>query len=127
MMYATSINTSKIKIKSNIDKLKIELIGLGTAEFISQMTEGAIPQSAEDMRNFSTEFQSGCDLSNQIILEINEMKAIQISTECTDSIHNMTFSILMYVFMTDEHIISLIYHNTFDNIYCNIYLRHFRC
>ncbi|WP_316505835.1 hypothetical protein [Nitrosopumilus sp.] len=43
MMYATSINTSKIKTKSNIVRLKIESIGSGTAGFsISGVISGNV-------------------------------------------------------------------------------------
>ena len=77
------------------------------SEFISQTAEGSAFQSSDNISD--TESQLECDTPNQTILEINGMKAAQINSECYDPTTKMEITMSMYMFVTDEHIISPMY------------------
>ena len=77
------------------------------SEIISQTVESAASQSSGDTQDI--ESLPECDISNQTILEINEMKAIQINSECYDPTEDMAITMSMYMFMTEEYVISPMY------------------
>ena len=78
------------------------------SEFISQTVESGASQSSGDA-DFGIESQPECDISNQTILEINEMKSVKIDSECYDPTENMTVTMSIYMFMTPQHVISPMY------------------
>ena len=75
------------------------------SEIISQSVESGASQSSNDT-DVGIESQPECDISNQTILEINEMKSMKIDSECYDPIENMTVTMSIYMFMTPQHVIS---------------------
>jgi len=84
------------------------------SEFISQAVESAASQSSSETQDLGIESLPECDISNQTILEINEMKTIQINSVCQDPIQNMAITMSTYVFMTPQYVISPMYMTTHE-------------
>ncbi|MDH3278452.1 MAG: hypothetical protein OEM21_10190 [Nitrosopumilus sp.] len=78
------------------------------SEFISQTVESGASQSSGGA-DVGIESQPECEISNQTILEINEMKSVKIDSECYEPTENMTVTMSIYMFLTPQYVISPMY------------------
>lgn len=114
-MTAVTMLPSELDPTSNIETMTLTIMETSLidtySDFISQIVEGT-KTPTDGIENFSTESEPECDISNQTVLAVNKMKAIQINSECKDLTQNMRITMSIYMFMTPDYIVSPIYMTT---------------